>query len=65
MNLFEQNIAKLRNIIAELYGSVGDVGAYTPLATAIEMACSNLHKAVDEYEQQLQNDNLISKKQEQ
>ncbi|MCI5713192.1 MAG: hypothetical protein MR324_08695 [Lachnospiraceae bacterium] len=45
----------IRKIINELYSLVGKVGAYSELATQIEIACSNLSKAVDEYEKETEN----------
>lgn len=59
MNLFEKNIEDLRNIVNELYAYVSLVGAYSNLATEIEMSCSSLTKAIDEYEEDLKEKNLL------
>ena len=49
----------MRNIVNELYAHVSLVGAYSNLATEIEMSCSSLTKAIDEYEEDLKEKNLL------
>jgi len=53
MSYVEENIEQLRSIINELYSYVDKVGAYSDLATQIEITCKNLNNAVNKYEEEI------------
>lgn len=55
MSYVEKNIEQIRNIINELYSYVGKVGAYSDLATQIEISCKDLNNAVNKYEEETKN----------